>query len=144
MVLDFGDADSSSTSTSRNPFFVYPDSGYYNVCLVATNLAGSDTFCTELIIGDTVASSISNNFESYDLNLFPNPANEVINLTWNSKAFADAVIIRDLTGREINRTNIQNGAQSARINLDLFKSGYFIVELKRDQQTISTKRFVKY
>lgn len=46
---DFGDG---ATSTLENPTHVYAANGIYNVCLTATNLVGSDTYC-ELISIDS-------------------------------------------------------------------------------------------
>ncbi len=49
---DFGD---SNTSTEQNPSHTYASSGMYNVCLTATNSAGSDTNCQMLDIEVVVA-----------------------------------------------------------------------------------------
>ncbi|HHG85077.1 MAG TPA: hypothetical protein ENJ82_10070, partial [Bacteroidetes bacterium] len=40
---DFGDGD---TSTAQFPLHTYLGSGTYNICQIATNSCGSDTFCT--------------------------------------------------------------------------------------------------
>jgi PKD repeat protein len=42
LLWDFGDGD---TSTLTNPVHVYPASGNYPVCLIATDQCGADTLC---------------------------------------------------------------------------------------------------
>jgi PKD repeat protein len=44
---DFGDGD---TSTLANPTHVYPGSGTYTVCLIATDQCGSDTLCGNITV----------------------------------------------------------------------------------------------
>jgi gliding motility-associated-like protein len=48
---DFGDSSADSTSTLQNPTHVYGQGGYYDVCLIVTDINGcSDTICkTEII-----------------------------------------------------------------------------------------------
>jgi len=48
---DFGDSSSDSTSTLQNPSHVYGAGGYYDVCLIVTDINGcTDTICqTEVI-----------------------------------------------------------------------------------------------
>lgn len=48
---DFGDGSSDSTSTLQNPSHVYGAGGYYDVCLIVTDINGcTDTICqTEVI-----------------------------------------------------------------------------------------------
>lgn len=48
---DFGDSSADSTSTLQNPSHVYTEGGYYDVCLLVTDVNGcTDTICkTEII-----------------------------------------------------------------------------------------------
>ncbi len=48
---DFGDSSSDSTSTLQNPSHIYSAGGYYDVCLIVTDINGcTDTICqTEVI-----------------------------------------------------------------------------------------------
>ncbi|MCH8903740.1 MAG: PKD domain-containing protein [Bacteroidetes bacterium] len=58
---DFGDG---KTSTLQNPIHVYTVNGKYDICLIATNPCGSDTFCDSASIVCTFPKS---NFSSSDL-----------------------------------------------------------------------------
>ncbi len=54
-MWDFGD---SNTSTLQNPSHTFASSGMYNVCLTATNSAGSDTNC-QMIDIEVVAAPVA-------------------------------------------------------------------------------------
>jgi PKD repeat protein len=56
---DFGDGNSSS---SQNPTHTYGTSGTYYVCLIASNLCGSDTFC------DSVSVVVNCSLDIYESN----------------------------------------------------------------------------
>lgn len=45
---DLGDA--SATSSQQNPSYNYPANGAYYVCLTASNVSGSDTFCDSVYV----------------------------------------------------------------------------------------------
>jgi gliding motility-associated-like protein len=48
---DFGDSQSDSTSTTQSPTHVYGTGGYYDVCLIVTDVNGcTDTTCKQEII----------------------------------------------------------------------------------------------
>ena len=50
-LWDFGDATTNSTSTSQNPSHVYSVGGFYDVCLIVSDINGcSDTICQQEII----------------------------------------------------------------------------------------------
>jgi PKD repeat protein len=44
---DFGDGN---TSSEQNPTHIYDAPGFYNACLIASNVCGIDTFCRALVI----------------------------------------------------------------------------------------------
>lgn len=62
----FGDGNSSNT---QNPNHTYTESGTYEVCLIATNEAGSDTTCQEVVVVITDVDDL----ESAAFTVFPNP-----------------------------------------------------------------------
>ena len=65
---DFGDGN---TSTMQNPSHTYAAAGTYNVCLTATNSAGSNTFCFDVVVVFIPVSDFS----------FGTPANGVVSFT---------------------------------------------------------------
>lgn len=69
---DFGDG---ATSTEQDPIHTYTTAGDYNVCLTASNAAGSDTECK--IIGVTAIQDM----HATTLQAYPNPASTVVSVT---------------------------------------------------------------
>ncbi len=57
---DFGDG---TTSTEQNPAHVFPGAGNFQVCLIAVNSLGADTFCQQIqiILPPTAAFNFSTN-----------------------------------------------------------------------------------
>ena len=62
----FGDGN---TSTEQNPNHIYNANGIYEVCLIATNEAGSDTACQQVTILLTNTEALT----AADFTIFPNP-----------------------------------------------------------------------
>jgi hypothetical protein len=73
--------------------------------------------------------------------LFPNPANNLINIELDTKG-GYQVILRDLNGRVLY-TNNENGS-TRRFSFDIgsFSSGFYLVTITNDSFT-STKKFIK-
>lgn len=46
----FGNSGPGKTSNQQNPYKQYADTGWYEVCLIATNVCGSDTSCDSIHI----------------------------------------------------------------------------------------------
>lgn len=51
----FWDFDDGTTSTEENPLHTYLENGVYHVCLTVTNMAGSSTYCQDIIIDSYLA-----------------------------------------------------------------------------------------
>lgn len=76
-IWDFGDPSSHlNSSTEQNPYHLFTSNGSYEVCLIAKNIHGSDTFCRIINIG-TVSTDVLIQ-DKVRINLFPNPFNEYL------------------------------------------------------------------
>lgn len=69
----FGDG---GTSTEQNPTHTYMEDGEYEVCLVATNEAGSDTTCQTI----QVVITSTNDLNIAGFEVFPNPVKEELTI----------------------------------------------------------------
>jgi PKD repeat protein len=142
---EFGD---STTSSQRDPFHLYTNSGCYIVTLTVGNNCGSDQFI------DTIAVDINPTFCSDNtgtelvkdeisfINLFPNPARDIINVELESKFYSDADIsIITMEGKELMQSNhqIQKGKNLINIPLSDINSGFYIVRLKISSSIIFRK-----
>ena len=82
------------------------------------------------------SSNIENNSNNLSLNLFPNPANEFVNIEIDY--LIDNVQIIDALGKEIKYLNIENN----RINIKNFKSGVYFLKINSEGKNFYQK-FIK-
>lgn len=95
-LWDFGDGN---TSTEQDPTHTYAELNTYNVCLTATNEAGSNTVCQDV---DLTASSIETLQRLYGFRLYPNPVRDQLQIELNYPGPERPVIrFSDQLGRQI-------------------------------------------
>lgn len=111
---DFGDF---SQSSAQNPLHVYTTSGTYTVTLIVTGSNGCTDTTTQVV---NVAIGIEEQAVLGGITLFPNPANETINLAVNLNAGADvAVVAYDMTGKVIINENQDMAAGNTTLQYDV-------------------------
>jgi len=122
---DFGDGNNS---TSTSPSHSYATSGSYDVVLTAIDGVCSSEYAftvTVYVAGIEEFSSISS------LNMFPNPANENVNLVFNAKENTSLnVMIVDNSGKvvsENNNVNVELGKNTISLNTTNLMSGMYNV-----------------
>ncbi|MCD2260985.1 T9SS type A sorting domain-containing protein, partial [Psychroserpens luteolus] len=102
--------------------------------IIVTRLTGTD--CESLSVDDF---SLSNT-----LNVFPNPAIDVINISNNSNESINASVeMYDLRGRKVyqNTSDLNNALQ---INISNFESGMYLINITdTNSKAIVTKRIIK-
>jgi hypothetical protein len=100
---DFGDGN---TSTEQNPTHAYLQSGTYDVCLTASNSAGSDAACQMV---NAVVTSVDVLKKEYGFRLFPNPARDQIHVRLAYQgADAPIIVFRNLAGQTLYRGQLEN------------------------------------
>jgi hypothetical protein len=85
--------------------------------------------------------SIKENAVSSQFSVYPNPANNVINITNADNMLVNAVTVTDLNGRTVKNVSFDNVA-SAQVNVADLASGMYILNVTSDKGT-ATKKFVK-
>lgn len=128
--------DNGNTSTIQNAVYQFPNSGgNFNVCLTATNTAGSHTACKNLII---MPVGIYEHFSDQELNIYPNPM--------QTKAFIDLEYkntdqlkfnLYDMQGKKIP-VNYQNVAGGLEIYRGTTAKGQYIFEIYNKDSLIRT------
>jgi len=119
---DFGD---QSNSSAMAPSHAYVGNGVYVVTLTAINGLCTDviTFDVTLSVGIDELTGLSN------VTIYPNPANDVLNIDYNKNG--DDVVeisIIDQFGRVINSINgLSNGFNHNTINVSNLQSGVYFV-----------------
>ena len=165
-VWDFGDGN---TSTEAFPIHFYSEDGTYEVCLTVTSGNGecTSTFCAEvsfdgenfIVDGEVVGQGESMNGFSInvfdedwlsveeqvsdwaDFSLFPNPANDVINLNFDN---IDQQVLNlqvfDASGRMIMANNNLVVAGQTELNVQELSNGIYLLRMEIDGIAVS-KRF---
>ena len=123
---DFGDFSNSSASA---PTHAYAANGAYTVTLTAIN--GNCTSTTTFTVNISVALD---ELQGITLNLFPNPANQEVNIALNGAAL-ESVVVLDQFGRtvKVSEANV--------INVSDLAAGVYQVILYTDKGNI-TRRLV--
>lgn len=123
---DFGDA---SQSSAQNPIHVYVTSGTYTVTLTVTNSSGCSTTSTQTInvgVGVQEQSAVS------AMTLYPNPANDNMNIDINMTEHAAAQIVAyDLSGQVLINENKDLAAGSNILTYDVtnWSNGVYFVRV---------------
>jgi hypothetical protein len=68
------------------------------------------------------------------LNIYPNPVTDVLNVQWNNTTETATLSIRDLSGRLVLSERVANG--NAVLDLSNLSSGNYILELQMTDRTI--------
>jgi len=171
-VWDYGD---NTGAFSGSPTHMYNNFGSYVICLMAIDSANGcvGTFCDTITIDssgnfsrtldykdvkpgffvNTLPADISYNTaiavlgdnDDIAINLYPNPASNVINLLVNSKENVDGnVSILDISGKRVytETLNINAGEQQVTLPVDNLPAGVYLVKMTSDAAQ-KTMKFIK-
>ena len=116
---DFESDGSVDNTNANTATFTYPETGQYEATLVVTNSCGADTVSVQLdLIGLGEASLNKSGIE-----LFPNPANDLINLRLNEQGI---VRIINPLGQVVHTQNVENEINI--INIQYLSKGIYFLE----------------
>jgi len=122
---EFGDG---SNSTDQDPTHRFADEGTFAVSLVASNLLGcEDSTGQEVVV---VITGIEGEIEAGLLKVYPNPTQDVINISFNEELIGKdnfEIYIYDSKGTLIRHQNIKKG--SGLIKVSNLASGIYMIDL---------------
>jgi hypothetical protein len=118
--------------------------GYYRV--INTTPCNESKNCSANKIEDMfIDSSLNNEENSFDFDIFPNPADQVVNIEISAHDncslpdISKSILITDISGRLITELNTKDN--SIRIDLALYKPGvYFVMLIIEDKS--ETKKLI--
>lgn len=124
----FGDGNASSL---QNPTHIYDSTGNYEVCLtVSTNGACPATECDSIFM---IITSRPETRINGSITIYPHPVRDIAKIDWEGLSFSpEKIRIHDPMGRLILVEKIDPGQVYAMLDLSLFSTGIYILEL-RDQ-----------
>lgn len=108
---------------------IYLGNGSYTITLIVTNACGSDT----MTYNTNVNIGITENELTNSLNVYPNPANYLLNISFNAISSGDASIrLLDVQGREIIRDHANAAAGKFMHEIDVtgLASGIYMIEVQ--------------
>jgi PKD repeat protein len=133
---NFGDG---STSTEVNPTHTYTTGGNYTVVLTATNNGCSNTYEMAL------ASVGTTELEASSCQVYPNPANESLNIQLASTFNRAIASIYSPSGQQIQQISAFQGGQSlVQISTSELTNGFYILILNVDGQAFSTPFIIRH
>ena len=116
----FGDGNSS---TEQNPNHTYTENGTYEVCLIVSNEAGSDTTCQQVMVVVTSTQDLAN----AKFKVFPNPTRGQVTVSLpNDKNRSWRLI--NVLGQEVERGVFRT--VEATLDLKRFGSGVYWLEME--------------
>ena len=127
---DFGD---NTTSTDKNPGpHTYAEDGVYDVTLTTQNYCCSDTYTTQVMVGNT--TSIDDIIEK-PYQFFPNPVKDAAQLTF-AEGRAFEVQLFDAAGRLLQR---HEGNSLLQLDLQNLSEGIYFLDVISEGQTYREK-----
>lgn len=95
----------------------------------------------EVLIDD--CTGIVDNISNKEVNLYPNPAKNMLNISFNSHIKSGIITIYDITGKLILTNEFQDKNSSQSINISAFEKGVYMIKVQSEGETLSTKMFIK-
>ena len=133
---DFGD---NTTSSETDPVHTFPQGGTYETCLTVSNQYGEHTFCRTLELGTV---STSEEAAKVNINVFPNPCREGVNIIISDYLPRDAqVVLYDAVGQRRKVQKVQTGWNT--IRLDGMGAGIYFYEVWETDVLLESGKLVK-
>ena len=132
-VWDFGDGN---TSMAPNPTHTYATTGMYEVCLILSNICGSDTTCETI---NVTVVGISDPLGEATVNLFPNPFTDITTLRVTGSGVELKVELLDNQGKMV-RTQEGHVNEDMMISRGDLAAGLYLYRVSVDGRLLGTGR----
>ena len=112
----------------------------FDVELIVSGACGSDTIATEI-----KGVSIGENIIENSLEIYPNPTDGVLNVSFNTENSADIFLyISDFSGKLILKEKAMhsNGKYNGQINIEKLENGSYILQIRSDEMNV-VKKIIK-
>jgi len=107
--------------------------GTDSVLYTVTNSCGT-TSAYQLVTIENCSLGLAAAQAGQCLNIFPNPANDVLNIAWLAPLGNVTIVVRDLASREMSRTSFDGSAGQGKANIPLtdLREGIYTLSIKTD------------
>lgn len=130
------------TFTETTTTYTAPSAGTYYFSFNHNN-AATPTAATSIVLDKVVMTSVlgTNEFLTSKLSVYPNPSNDIVNISSNSNVLLSDLSITDLNGRTVKTVKL-NGEASAQISISDLSAGVYMMNINSDQGSV-TKKIIK-
>ena len=129
------------TGQDPAPGTLLPD-GVYTITLTAEDEYGNVSECTFELTIESVLGLDDQNFDNA-VGIYPNPADNFVNIANGSGLNLESVAIYDMNGRLVQNVKLGNAAIQNTIDVSNLASGVYIVQITGEQNAQTVKRLVK-
>ncbi len=137
-LWSFGDGGGSSLN---NPGHLYLQNGSYQVTLKVNNGCGIDSKTKTVVIG--MATGLSQQNQGEKLRIFPNPADDKLNIDLGSFAKEGLLEIIDFTGKTLYSEKTESGARFIVIDINRYAAGFYLVRFNDGTKETTRKLVVE-
>ena len=137
---DFGDS-TAIVNDCADHNHVFDSLGTYVVTLTITSPYGCEEIQTDTI---SVSGAVGTNqsIASAEMKVYPNPADDFLNVSWGSAAVNTELTIFDLQGKAVLVHNTQNDL-GTRLQLSNIPAGMYILQMRQDEHRESLRFIIK-
>ena len=90
-------------------------------------------------LSEAEKESLSEQILDFELSVYPNPANDIINIEM-PEGFEGEIVVRDISGRVVFESTVNNSFETiCQANLSHLQSGSYFVSIIDDENLISKK-----
>jgi len=117
----------------------YASASKLHIKFTATSAYGNNLYVDNI----NIAAAGVNELNQVGMDVYPNPASDLVNVKFEGKGGNYEIAITDLAGRTISTQNVANaeGAQNVAISVNDLKAGNYIVTVKTEG-AVSTQKVV--
>jgi hypothetical protein len=153
VTWDFGDG---TTSTDLYTVHAYAATGVYNVCVTVTNPLDSctTTYCDSityvtrsggfvLVTMPQWAMGMKKPAEEFSFNVYPNPANTVLNVQSNTQV--GSVRVLDMSGRQVMYQQYAAASNNISLDVNALENGAYLLQLfNHNNELLHTHNVLKH
>jgi PKD repeat protein len=124
---DFGDG---GNSTSQNPQYIYSSIGTYNISLTAQDARNCNSvFNKNIVVIDNIG--LSEHLHNANVNIYPNPFTEEVNIEFQSNLIEDCSIkIYNPSGQALFNHDFEVNKSKIEVDLKFLSAGTYILRLE--------------
>jgi PKD repeat protein len=131
------DFDDGNTSTDFEPTHTYINEGVYNVCLTAFGTCDTIVKCKSITVEKNDVS-LNNETLELGINIYPNPASELITIDRQNDAISNALIY-SANGKKV--AEIKLSTEKTQVSIHNWNSGiYFLHFMNKNEEFVFSKR----